>query len=36
MTRSTPAPHGIRHLQDFAARDVRINGEPLAPPSTIA
>jgi polygalacturonase len=33
---STPAPHEIRHVQGFAARDVRINGEPLALPSTIA
>lgn len=34
--RSTPAPHEIRHVRGFVARDVRINGQPLALPSTIA
>jgi hypothetical protein len=33
---STRAPHEIRHVQGFAAREVRINGQPLALPSTIA
>jgi polygalacturonase len=33
---STPAPHEIRHVQGFVARDVRINGERLSLPSTIA